>query len=554
MGPGAIALGVGASLLVIAYLVGRGPAAESIAIVLAAILPASLVLYGGAARRRSRELRYQQNLTERAYRQSEAANQDLTARLAELMTLNELAVSASSTLDQDELLDRSLEAVIRHLRFDRALILLADEERQVLGKGRSVGGSLEMAAMVAELELPFDLESSQLIQLFGSDGPVLFRDVSDDPDERNRALAALLEVDSFLGTPLTSKGQVVGILAVDNRLSGRDVMPGDGPLLYTIGNLIAAGVVNARLYAEVESQKAVLEQRVVERTAALATAIEEAQAARIAAEAASEAKGSFLSNVSHELRTPLTSMVGFSKLIRRRLEEVVFPAVEPGDAKRDRAMRQISENLGIIVDEGDRLTALINDTLDLAKIEAGRMEWRRDTLAIADVISRATSATSSLLDREGPTMVVAVDDDLPPVVGDRDRLIQVVINLISNAVKFTPSGTITCAARLALPGDVATPGRDATGEPHREIVVSVSDTGVGIAEADHEKVFEQFGQAGDTLTDKPRGTGLGLPICREIVEHHGGRIWVDSELGHGATFSFTLPVAVPAAVTASILA
>ena len=106
-------------------------------------------------------------------------------------------------------------------------------------------------------------------------------------------------------------------------------MPGDGPLLYTIGNLIAAGVVNARLYAEVESQKAVLEQRVVERTAALATAIEEAQAARIAAEAASEAKGSFLSNVSHELRTPLTSMVGFSKLIRRRLEEVVFPAVEP---------------------------------------------------------------------------------------------------------------------------------------------------------------------------------------------------------------------------------
>jgi signal transduction histidine kinase len=228
-------------------------------------------------------------------------------------------------------------------------------------------------------------------------------------------------------------------------------------------------------------------------------------------------------------------MVGFSKLIRRRLEEVVFPAVEPGDAKRDRAMRQISENLGIIVDEGDRLTALINDTLDLAKIEAGRMEWRRDTLAIGDVIARATAATSSLLDREGPAMVVEVAGDLPPVVGDRDRLIQVVINLISNAVKFTPSGSITCAARL-------TAGSDAAGDGPPEIVVSVTDTGVGIAAADHERVFEQFGQAGDTLTDKPRGTGLGLPICREIVEHHGGRIWVDSELGHGATFSFTLPV------------
>jgi signal transduction histidine kinase len=143
-------------------------------------------------------------------------------------------------------------------------------------------------------------------------------------------------------------------------------------------------------------------------------------------------------------------------------------------------------------------------------------------------------------------MVIAVADDLPPIVGDRDRLIQVVINLISNAVKFTPTGTITCSARLAGPG------AQATGGDPQEIVVSVSDTGVGIAPADHEKVFEQFGQAGDTLTDKPRGTGLGLPICREIVEHHGGRIWVDSELGHGATFSFTLPVT--AEVAAPILA
>ena len=542
MGPGAIALGVGASLLVIAYLVGRGPAAESLAIVLAAILPASLVLYGGAARRRSRELRYQQNLTERAFRQSEAANQDLTARLAELMTLNELAVSASSTLDQDELLDRSLEAVIRHLRFDRALILLADEERRVLGKGRSVGGSAEMAAMVAELELSFDLESSQLVQLFESDGPVLFRDVSHDPDERNRALAALLEVDSFLGTPLTSKGQVVGILAVDNRLSGRDVMPGDGPLLYTIGNLIAAGVVNARLYAEVESQKAVLEQRVVERTAALATAIEEAQAARIAAEAASEAKGSFLSNVSHELRTPLTSMVGFSKLIRRRLEEVVFPAVEPGDAKRDRAMRQISENLGIIVDEGDRLTALINDTLDLAKIEAGRMEWRRDTAGDRRrhrprdggdlVIARPRRPEHG--DRRGRRPAAGRGGPRPPDPGgDQPHLERGQVHAVGDDHVLGP-------ARDRRGGWGR--GGDAAGSPPREIVVSVADTGVGIAPADHEKVFEQFGQAGDTLTDKPRGTGLGLPICREIVEHHGGRIWVDSELGHGATFSFALPV------------
>ena len=526
----AIALGVLGSLAVLAYLVARGPEWESVAVVLAAILPAGLVLYGGAARGRSGALRTAQQQTEHAYLRSERANLDLQERLAELMTLNELAAAAGSTLDRGELLDGSLAAVTRHLRFDRALILLADEERGVLTSGRSVGGSPEMNARVAELELPLDATVSQLVQLFHADGPLFFRDADHDPDERNRAFAQMMEVSSFLGTPLVSKGRAVGILAVDNRVSGRDVRPGDGPLLYTVGSLIAAAIENARLYAEVETQKEALEQRVVERTAALASAIEEAQAARVVAEAASASKSAFLSSVSHELRTPLTSVVGFSRLIRRRLDEVIFPTVPVGDAKRDRAVRQVSENLGIIIEEGERLTTLINDTLDLAKIEAGRMEWRRDPVDIAEVIARATSATASLLSGPGPEMIIDVEPGLPSLIGDRDRLIQVAINLISNAVKFTPSGSITCAGGLDTTGDA--------------IIVSVSDTGVGIAPEDHARVFEQFGQAGDTLTDKPRGTGLGLSICREIVEHHGGRLWLESELGKGSRFSFTLPVRV----------
>ncbi len=526
----AIALGVLGSLAVLAYLVGRGPGWESAAVVLAAILPAGLVLYGSAARGRASALRAAQQQTEQAYLRSERANLALQERLAELMTLNELAAAAGSTLDRDALLDGSLAAVTRHLRFDRALILLADPERGVLGSGRSVGGSPEMSARVAELELPLDSGVSQLVQLYHSDGPLFFRDADHDPDERNRAFAEMMGVSSFLGTPLVSKGRAVGILAVDNRVSGRDVRPGDGPLLYTVGSLIAAAIENARLYEEVETQKEALEQRVIDRTAALASAIEEAQAARVAAEAASAGKSAFLSSVSHELRTPLTSVVGFSRLIRRRLDEVIFPSVPGGDPKRERAVRQVSENLGIIIEESERLTTLINDTLDLAKIEAGRMEWRREPVDIGDVIARATSATSSLLAGSGPEMIVTVDPGLPTVIGDRDRLIQVVINLISNAVKFTPSGSITCAALGDAAGD--------------EIIVSVTDTGVGIAPEDHARVFEQFGQAGDTLTDKPRGTGLGLSICREIVEHHGGRLWLESEPGKGSRFSFTLPVRV----------
>lgn len=444
-------------------------------------------------------------------------------RLAELMTLNELGLAVSSTLDRDELIDRALDAVTRRLRFDRALILLVDPERQVLTGGRSVGGRPEMAARIAELQLPIDLEAALLPRIARADGPLLFRDVDQDPDEGNREFARLLEVTSFLGTPLVTKGRTVGVLAVDNRLTGRDVLPGDGPLLYTVGSLIAGGIENARLYAELEERKDDLERRVIERTADLLEA-------RRLAEAATETKSRFLSNVSHELRTPLTSVVGFSKLISKRLREVVFPAVDASDdPKLERAMRQVTDNLAIIVEEGDRLTALINETLDLAKIEAGRMEWRSESVDIGEVIDRATAATASLLRPDGgPKLIVEIEPDLPSITGDRDRLIQVVINLLSNAVKFTTDGSITIIAwREVEPGAVH---------------VAVSDTGTGIAEADLVKVFEPFAQAGDPSSDRPAGTGLGLPICREIVEHHGGRIWVQSRLGAGSTFQFALPI------------
>ena len=444
-------------------------------------------------------------------------------RLAELITLNELGLVVSSTLDRDELIERALQVVTRHLRFDRALIMLVDPVRNVLTDGRSIGGSSEMAARIAELELPVDLEDGLLSRIARSDGPLLFRDVDQDTDEANRVFARLLEVSSFLGTPLVTKGRTVGVLAVDNRLTGRDVMPGDGPLLYTVGSLLAGGLENARLYAELEEQKGVLEQRVLERTADLVEA-------RQAAEAATEAKSRFLSNVSHELRTPLTSVVGFSKLISKRLTDVVYPAVGPSeDPKLERAMRQVTDNLAIIVEEGERLTALINETLDLAKIEAGRVEWHSEPVDVGDVITRAAAATASLLRPDsGPKLVIEVEPDLPSITGDRDRLIQVVINLISNAVKFTPEGSITIVGWHEAEGGW--------------VRVAVSDTGIGIAEADLDKVFEPFAQSAQGIT-AIRGTGLGLPICREIVEHHGGRLWLQSRVGAGSTFQFTLPVA-----------
>jgi signal transduction histidine kinase/CheY-like chemotaxis protein len=237
-------------------------------------------------------------------------------------------------------------------------------------------------------------------------------------------------------------------------------------------------------------------------------------------------KTEFMSTVSHELRTPLTSVLGFAKIIKKRFEDVLFPLIKEKDKKVERAVRQVKDNVDIIISEGERLTTLINDVLDLAKMEAGRVEWKIEPLSVEEIIDRAVAATSSLFEQKGLAIKMEIQGDLPMVPGDRDRLIQTVINLISNAVKFTPQGSVTCKA--AFIGN--------------EVTISVIDTGIGIAKEDQGGVFEKFKQVGDTLTDKPKGTGLGLPICKQIVEQHGGRIWVNSKPGEGSIFTFAIPV------------
>ncbi len=539
-----LAVAIGGSLLVLAVLLARPPGWETLAIVLATMLPAGVVLYAALAMRRAREARSRSALLEEQRRaltreasESQLSRVELQQRLSELVALNDLAAVLSSTLDLDELLDRALDAVVARLPFDRALVLLVDPAGRVAANGRAIGGSAEARALVAGLRLSLDEPRSSLVQLALADGPMVFRDVDRDAYEPNRLLARALEVTSFLGTPLVTKGRTVGLLAVDNRLSGRALERSMGPLLFTVGSLLAAAIENARLYAEIEVQNRELEARVAQRTAQLADATEEAIAARAAAEAASATKSTFLASVSHELRTPLTSVVGFTKLVRKRFDEVILPAMHAGagsgpggdtpDPKVERAVGQIRENLAIMVAEGDRLTAMINDVLDLQKIEAGRMEFRREPVDILAVVDQSIGATAALLETSGLDLVRDAPTAVPVVTGDHHRLIQVVINLLSNAVKFTAAGTIT--VRVTATTD--------------EVVVAVTDTGTGIAPADQARVFEAFAQAGDSLTDKPRGTGLGLPISRQIVEEHGGRMWLESEPGRGSTFAFALPAA-----------
>lgn len=237
-------------------------------------------------------------------------------------------------------------------------------------------------------------------------------------------------------------------------------------------------------------------------------------------------KTDFISTVSHELRTPLTSVVGFAKMIRKKFDKSLLPALSTEDDKVQKNTRQVRSNLDIIILEGERLTNLINDVLDIAKMEAGKVVWDMQENDIKEIIDRAVNASSSLFAQKKLDLTVDIAPDIPTFTCDRDRLLQVIINLLSNAVKFTEQGQVQCNASMN----------------DRDVLIQVVDSGTGIPESDFENVFEKFKQSGDTLTDKPKGTGLGLPICKQIVEHHGGRIWVESVLNKGSTFSFAIPI------------
>ena len=230
-------------------------------------------------------------------------------------------------------------------------------------------------------------------------------------------------------------------------------------------------------------------------------------------------KDDFMSTVTHELRTPLTSIRAFSEILSEDPEM---------------ALVERRRFLGIIAKETERLTRLINQMLDMAKIESGSAEWHASELDVREVIQEAVDATSQLFRENGVALAVSAAGPVRRVKADRDRLMQVLINLLSNAVKVCPPGDGRVDIRLA--------------EARGSLRVDVRDNGPGIAPAHHQTIFEKFRQVGDALTGKPRGTGLGLAISRRIIEHFGGRLWVDSDLGKGATFSFELPLEVPSAV------
>ena len=255
-----------------------------------------------------------------------------------------------------------------------------------------------------------------------------------------------------------------------------------------------------------------LEQKVKERTRELQQALVELSRKGRQLEVASEHKSEFLANMSHELRTPLNAIIGFSQVLRKRM----FGEI---NAKQE-------EYLDDIVSSGNHLLSLINDVLDLSKVEAGQVELEVATFSLREALERGVVMVREPAVKKGVRVSLALAPDAELVNGDERRLRQVVYNLLSNAVKFTPKGGCIDVASARVNGEVR---------------VSVTDTGPGIAPEDHERIFEEFQQT-EVGVDQREGTGLGLALSKRLVELHRGRIWVESEPGEGSRFVFTLPI------------
>ncbi|MCB0600634.1 MAG: response regulator, partial [Saprospiraceae bacterium] len=416
---------------------------------------------------------------------------ELELRVEELAIINQVSQALATQLDSDSLIQMVGNQLQDLFHANIVYVALLDKSTNIINFPYGYGDTFP----------PLPLGQGLTSQIIISGDPLLLnQDVDSNYDALGIKKIGKIAA-SYLGVPIPVGKEMIGVLSVQSTQQTNRFNESDKNLLSTIAAGVGVAIHNAALY-------------------------DEAQQARADAERANEAKSSFLSTVSHELRTPLTSVLGFAKIVKKRLEERVFPALDQTDPKMSRVVEQVGKNMDVITSEGERLTQLINDVLDLAKIEAGKIEWHMEPCRVDSILNRALEATHSLVEQKKLRVQKNISQELPVVMADHNKLIQVVINLLSNAVKFTPKGSITLNAKQE--GD--------------HLVISVTDTGIGIAPEDQPKVFEKFKQVGDTLTDKPQGTGLGLPICKEIIEHHGGRLWLESETGKGSTFYFSIPV------------
>jgi signal transduction histidine kinase len=403
-----------------------------------------------------------------------------------------LRVISSSVADTAPVFEKILHSC-SHLfeSSEQGVVLAGDDGRLHLGAHR--GSARERLEAVFPIQMDLDPVARAMAEHRVLHYPDVLRDA--EPDSLSRTVAERLGVGSYtqVFAPMHWEGKGVGYLYVI-RSPVAPFTDKEIGLLKTFADQAAIAIQNARLFHEIEDKSRQLE-------------------------AANRHKSEFLANMSHELRTPLNAIIGFSEVLAERL----FGEVN------DKQMEYLQD----IHSSGQHLLALINDVLDLSKIEAGKMELDLSCFDLGLLLEHSATLVRERAQRHGLSLELQVDEGLGEWVADARKVKQVVVNLLSNAVKFTPNGGRVSVRARHLNGSNGHAGEWAE--------VSVSDTGVGIAREDQSLVFEEFRQAGGDVLRKAEGTGLGLALVKRFVELHGGAVTLDSEPGRGSTFRFTLP-------------
>ncbi len=430
------------------------------------------------------------------------SRETLERRIRELTVLHEASRTLSKSLHIDTVLAEILDLLRREFGFEHLAVRLLEPDGTLCIRSH-VG--LHPSYVEASRRPPS--KETYFGTCFLEARPVVVEDTRQIPAHHPfHRLARLVPVTAFIHVPMIHEGRPLGVLTAYATRGPMHFTEEFVDLFAALANQLALAVANAQLYAEVQAYSQAMEEKVRQRTAEL-------EAANARLRELDRLKSEFLSTVSHELRTPLTSIRSFTEILLR------YGVDEPDKRRRF---------LGIIQQEADRLTRMINDLLDLSKIEAGRLELRLEPVDLAAALRSVLDVTQPLFQDKGVVADVRMEEGMPPVEADTDRLQQVLANLLSNAVKFSPpGGTVRIHARSR--GAFA--------------VVSVADEGPGIPPDRLEEVFDRYSQIRAPQKHHPLGTGLGLTIARELVERMGGRIWVESRPGRGATFSFTLPLA-----------
>lgn len=412
-------------------------------------------------------------------------------RALELQTASEIARDTASTLSLDLLLSRIVTMLYQRFNLYHAAVFLLDETNKYALIREATG---EAGDALKQRGLRIAVGSRSAVGAVTSTGePYILSDLTGSPMHSQPAL--LPEARSEMGIPLKLGSTVIGALDLQSRQMNA-FNQDDVKVMQILADQIAIAIENARAYEL--SQKAIEDMKEIDRV-----------------------KSQFLANMSHELRTPLNSIIGFSRVIIKGIDGPINETQK--------------QDLTAIYNSGQHLLSLINDILDLSKIEAGKMELSFSEFNATDMINSAMSTAVGLVKDKPIKLETIIADDLPNVRADNTRTRQVLINFLSNAAKFTDEGTILVEAR---------PATSPSGKS--EVMISVTDSGPGIAPQDQSKLFLPFSQVDDSPTRKTGGTGLGLSICRSLIDMHGGRIGLlRSELGVGSTFYFTLPAVVP---------